>query len=94
MLRIYGIFYIRRFPKGYDNNLANRLESISGILPEFRSGSTNSLGQDYYRIFINNDAEVPGILQKLQSNGFYVSANTTTDGGKFLAISEKNIFGK
>ena len=86
MLRIYGIFYIRRFPKGYDNNLANRLESISG--------STNSLGQDYYRIFINNEAEVPGILQKLQSNGFYVIANTTTDGGKFLAISEKNIFGK
>lgn len=77
-----------------DNDLATRLQNISGRVPEFRSGSTNSLGQDYYIIFIDNGAEVPGILQKLQNNGFYVSANTTAGGRKFLAISEKNIFGK
>ena len=80
--------------KNSNNNLVTMLQSISGRVPEFRSGSTNSLGQDYYRIFIDNDVEVPGILQKLQNNGFYVSANTTTDGRKFLAVSEKNIFGK
>lgn len=77
-----------------DNVSGTRLQRILGRAAEFRSGSTNSLGQDYYRIFINNDAEAPGILQKLQNNGFYVSANSTSDGRKFLAVSEKNIFGR
>ena len=78
----------------YGDNIARRLQNLLGKTPEFSSGSVNTLGHDFYRIFIDNDAEVPGILQKLQSNGFHVSANSTRDGEKFLAVSEEKIFEK
>ena len=79
------------------NNVVSN-NSINVLLKRFnktavlRSGSTNSLGYDYYRIVINDGDDVNGILSVLQSNGYYISANKA-DGKKFLAVSKDNIFG-
>lgn len=58
----------------------------------FRPASDNSLGHDYYRIMINDNDDVAGIIADLQKNGYFISANQTVNGEKFIAISEKSIF--
>ena len=76
----------------------NKIVDINSLLyrfnktPVFRSGSTNSLGHDYYRIIINDTDDVDGIVKTLKNNGYYVSANQTVGGEKFLGVSESNIF--
>ena len=59
---------------------------------EFRSGLTNSLGYDYYRIIVNDNDDVAGIIADLQRNGYFVSSNKTNNGENFIAASKKNVF--
>lgn len=71
------------------------LESLIGRFgktPYFISASSNRLGHDYYRILINDRDNVDQILNILQNNGWYVSAEMS-NGQKYLAVSRKNIFG-
>lgn len=71
------------------------LESLIGRFgktPYFASASSNRLGHDYYRILINDRDNVDQILNILQNNGWYVSAEMS-NGQKYLAVSRKNIFG-
>ncbi len=76
---------------------ANNTHRISGRLlgypAEFRAGSSNSLGHDYYRIFVNNDTDAQSVIATLRNNGFYVATNSTQDGRRFVAASRNNIFG-
>ncbi len=60
--------------------------------PVFRPAASNSLGRDYYRIVINDTDDVNNIIKTLQNNGFYVSANQTISGEKFIGVSKENIF--
>lgn len=59
---------------------------------DFRPAASNSLGRDYYRIVINDTDDVNNIIKTLQNNGFYVSANQTISGEKFIGVSKENIF--
>lgn len=58
----------------------------------FRAAAENSLGSDYYRISVNDNDDVFGLINDLQKNGFFVSANQTINGEKFIAVSKENIF--
>lgn len=61
--------------------------------PVFRPAASNSLGRDYYRIVIKDTDDVDNIIKTLQNNGFYVSANQTVGGEKFIGVSKDDIFG-
>ena len=61
--------------------------------PVLRPGSANSLGYDYYRVVINDTDNVDDIIKTLKNNGFYVSANQTESGEKFIGVARENIFG-
>jgi hypothetical protein len=61
--------------------------------PVFRPAASNSLGRDYYRVVINDTDDVDNIIKTLQNNGFYVSANQTVSGEKFIGVSTDDIFG-
>lgn len=58
----------------------------------FRPRAKNSLGSDYYRIVVNDNDDVAGLINDLQKNDFYVSSNKA-DGVYFIAVSKENVFG-
>lgn len=59
---------------------------------ELRSGATNSLGHDYYRIIINDNEDVGALIDDLRRNGFFVSAGQTKGGEKFIGVARENVF--
>lgn len=59
-----------------------------------RLGSSNSLGRNYYRIMVNDNDDIAGLISDLQKNGYFISANRTKNGEKFIAASKENVFQK
>ena len=84
-----GYMVFRKLNKVVDiNSLLYRFNKT----PVFRSGSTNTLGHDYYRIVINDTDNVEEIVRTLRNNGYYVSANQTVEGQRFIAASTEDVF--
>jgi hypothetical protein len=77
------------------DNAVSMLDDIVGRYNKksvFRAAAENSLGSDYYRISVNDNDDVFGLINDLQKNGFFVSANQTIHGEKFIAVSKENVF--
>lgn len=87
----------------WDNSVNNWMlstgDKIDNILRKFnkksvfRSGKSNTLHKDYYRIMINDGDDVEEMLGALQKNGYVVSSGTT-DKQRFLAVSDEDVFGE
>ncbi|MDR2413345.1 MAG: hypothetical protein LBD50_04020 [Rickettsiales bacterium] len=66
---------------------------VSGRQAVLRPASSNSLGADYYRIMVNDSDDISAVISKLQRQGYYVGANVTNDGQRFLGVAKEPIFG-
>ena len=86
--------WLKIYESGNTGSDINSLLRGFNKTPVFRSGRSNTLGYDYYRIMIDDNDDVAGIVNTLKNNGYYVTGRQDKYGAKFLAVSKENIFGE
>ncbi|MBR5625439.1 MAG: hypothetical protein IKW67_01490, partial [Alphaproteobacteria bacterium] len=63
----------------------------------WQTSSSLPENQRYIRVLIDrsraSDSHIKNLIDVAQQDGYFVSANKTTDGEYFIALSRKNIFG-